>query len=578
MIARPMVPITDQFATDDLGLADRSRFWLAALEATGQGVAIADANHPDLILTYVNSAFKKLTGYNAAEALGKSCRFLQGSDRAQPGIATLRQAIQSGKSCEVVLRNYRKDGSLFWNQLAIAPMTDSQGKVSHYVALQRDITALKEQEQAIQRQGIYDDRTTLPKRQLFLDRLNQALAWSQFSGIPGALLLVDLGTPTHLDGSPVLSPEAEENLEVIANRLQAYVRPHETLAHLSHYQFGLLLLDPNVQLRAEERAHGIQAVIRDRLEGFEGGVHIGIVPFVTKTPATVLLQAAEAAAQKARSQQQSYLSLESSTVQEAPVQHSRDRDWQQAIDAGELTLALQPQMGLRNRQLRGFEVQLRWQHPQQGMLLASQLLDHLEESPHREAVGRWFLDQAGQLLSQWRTGAQFSGLFAIPLLPQQWQSPTFLSDLRTLLETYQIPPEQLELDVPAQGLADGSAESWAWIHEVRALGIGVSLADFGSRTVGLYDLRDLPLTTLKLERRFVRGLPDDANDRAIVRGVVAMSQALKVRIVARGVDTVEQAKFLARAECDAMQGLAYSAPLNIEEALQVARSPQAPAW
>ncbi|WP_338429735.1 EAL domain-containing protein [Synechococcus elongatus] len=578
MIARPMVPITDQFATDDLGLADRSRFWLAALEATGQGVAIADANHPDLILTYVNSAFKKLTGYNAAEALGKSCRFLQGSDRAQPGIATLRQAIQDGKSCEVVLRNYRKDGSLFWNQLAIAPITDNQGKVSHYVALQRDITAFKEQERAIQRQGIYDDHSGLPKRQLFLDRLNQALAWSQFSGVPSALLLVDLGNPTHLDGSPVLSPEAEENLEVIANRLQAYVRPHETLAHLSHHQFGLILLDPDVQLRAEERAHGIQTLIGDRLEGFEGGVHIGIVPCTTDTPATVLLQAAEAAALTARSQQQSHLSLEASTVTAVPEQQPRDRDWQQAIDAGELTLALQPQMGLRNRQLRGFEVQLRWQHPERGILLASQLLEYLEESRQRELVGRWLLDQAGQLLSQWRSSSQFTGLFSLSLLPQQWQSPTFINDLRSLLETYQLPPEQLELDLPAQSLTESATESWDWVYAVRDLGIGVSLADFGSRSIGLYDLRSLPLTTLKLERRFVRGLPDDGNDRAIVRGVVAMSQALKVRIVARGVDTVDQAKFLARAECDAMQGLAYSAPLTIEEALQVARSPQAPAW
>lgn len=578
MIARPMVPTADQFATDDLSLTDRSRYWLAALEASGQGVAIADATHPDLILTYVNSAFKKLTGYNAAEAVGKNCRFLQGSDRSQPGIATLRQAIRNGQACEVILRNYRKDGSLFWNQLAIAPITDNQGKVSHYVALQRDITAFKEQEQALQRQGIYDEHSGLPKRQLFLDRLNQALAWSHFSGVPGALLLIDLGLPAHLDGSPTLSPEAEENLEIIANRLQAYVRPHETLAHLNHHQFGVLLLDPDVQLRAEERAHGIQTLIRDRLAGFEGGAHIGIVPFTPDTPATVLLQAAEAAAMTARSQQQSHISLEASAVPAAPEQHSRDRDWQQAIAAGELTLALQPQMGLRNRQLRGFEVQLRWQHPQQGTLLASQLMEHLEQSQHREMVGRWLLDQAGQLLSQWRSSAQFNGLFALSLLPQQWKSPSFINDLRSLLETYQIPPEQLELDLPAQSLTESAAESWDWVYAVRDLGIGIGLADFGSRAIGLYDLRNLPLTTLKLERRFVRGLPDDSNDRAIVRGVMAMSQALKVRIVARGVDTVDQAKFLARAECDAMQGLAYSAPLTIDEALQVARSPQAPAW
>lgn len=578
MVAESTPSTANQSVTNDFAGDDRSRFWLAALEATGQGVAIADAAHPDLILTYVNANFKKLTGYNAAEALGRSCRFLQGSDRAQPGIATLRQAIRNGQGCEVILRNYRKDGSLFWNELALTPIVGSQGKVSHYIAVQRDITAFKERERAIQQQGVYDYRTGLPKRLLFFDRLTQALALSQFSGVPGALLLIDLGLPTHVDGRGSLSPEAEDNLEIIANRLQSYVRPHETLAQLSPHQFGLLLLDPDVRLRAEERALGIRALISDRLQGFEGGLHIGIVPFSSEVNVTTLVQAAEAAAVTARSQEQAYLTVEASDPSVALDQQSLETDWQQAIEAEELTFAFQPRMGLRDRKLRGFEVQLRWQHPQQGLLLPAQVFERIEHANQQEMVGRWLLDRVGRVLKEWSDRFQFKGVLSLPLLPQQWQSSSFVADLKTVLQTHQFPAEQLELEIPALAIAEGIAQNWDWIHEVRALGVGMGLADFGGRNIGLYDLRDLPLTTLNLERRFVRGLPDDASDRALVRGVIAMSQALRARLIARGVDTVEQAKFLARAECDAMQGLAYSAPLVLEEAAQLARSPQTPAW
>jgi diguanylate cyclase (GGDEF)-like protein/PAS domain S-box-containing protein len=248
-------------------LVDELRRLRSIFGSVTNGITIADANIPDLPLTYVNAAFETMTGYSAAEACGRNCRYLQGSETDQVGIATVREAIREGRESRVVLRNYRKDGTLFWNELYMSPILDLDGNVTHFVGIQRDVTVEVESAQRLRHLANHDALTGVANRTLLMSQLKQTLARAQRGGLTAAVLFFDLDKFKQVND--VLGHDAGDRLlQVFADRLRSFVRAGETVARLGGDEFVVVLEDLSDQRHPAEVLQRLLSNLREPIDLF----------------------------------------------------------------------------------------------------------------------------------------------------------------------------------------------------------------------------------------------------------------------------------------------------------------------
>ncbi|MDZ7584710.1 MAG: PAS domain S-box protein, partial [Thiobacillus sp.] len=246
---------------------EKLRMWGRAIESSVNAILITDAEVPGNPLIYANPAFERITGYSQEEALGRNCNFLQNEDTDQPNIEALRQAIREQREGHAVLRNYRKDGSMFWNELLVAPVRDESGKVTHFIGIQNDVTERKAHETQLERQANYDALTGLANRNLLQDRLSQALAFSRRHDCGLAVLFIDLDHFKHINDS--LGHDAGDLLLTeVASRLSANVREGDTVARQGGDEFVLILSE----IREED---DVQVVAQKILKAMSAPFDIG---------------------------------------------------------------------------------------------------------------------------------------------------------------------------------------------------------------------------------------------------------------------------------------------------------------
>ena len=258
------------------------RLYKRAVDASSSGVVIADITWPDMPVTYVNYAFERLTGYSSDEAIGHNCRFLQGTERDELAIKQIRHAIAARQECSVVLKNYRKDGSIFWNNLYLAPVPDEQGAITHYIGIQTDITAQKNYEQELAYNASYDLLTGLPNRSLLKDRLTQSCKISARHQEKVAVLFIDLDgfkDVNDVHGHDI----GDELLLMLAKILQDAVRKSDTVARFGGDEFvvlltGLLSRD-DAAIVAEKILHNVSEPITLSVGEVQVGASIGIAVY-----------------------------------------------------------------------------------------------------------------------------------------------------------------------------------------------------------------------------------------------------------------------------------------------------------
>jgi diguanylate cyclase (GGDEF)-like protein/PAS domain S-box-containing protein len=303
----------------DSSVAEQLELFQRIFESVGNGISIADARLPELPITYVNPAFERMTGYPAAEACGRNCRYLQGTDRDQPGLTAVRRAIQEGREVRVVLRNYRKDGTMFWNELYMSPIRDRAGVLTHFVGIQNDVTVEMESTQNLEHLAHHDALTGLANRAYLMVQMRLAILRAQRSGQHLAVLFFDLDNFKQVND--VFGHDAGDTLlQVIAKRLRLFARAAETVARLGGDEFVVVLEDfspnpgaENQQGQPTEAAQRLIAALSEKTEiaGAEispsASVGMAVFPADGETP-EALLKAADlrmyAAKHEARARQE----------------------------------------------------------------------------------------------------------------------------------------------------------------------------------------------------------------------------------------------------------------------------------
>ncbi|MEJ7929360.1 EAL domain-containing protein [Ramlibacter sp. AN1015] len=531
-------------------------------------------NEPGPRIVFVNDAFESRTGWGRDEVIGRSPRFLQGPQTQRDRLDLVRSALEQWRPVRVDLINYRKDGEPFWVDLDISPVWDKARKLTHWVAVGRDVTERKANEEKIQYLAFYDALTRLPNRQLLLDRLNKLIARRDQPG-EGALMFIDLDNFKVLNDS-LGHQKGDVLLQQVADRLRASVSADDTVARLGGDEF-VVLLQPRrgeageAELAASAVAERILAALGEPyvLPGYlhHSTCSIGVTVFGSgpSTVSELLKQADLAMYQAKRAGRNTVCFFDPEMQAVASASAALAADLRQAWRAKQFRLEYQPQVDLHGR-MTGAEALLRWMHPERGCVPPDQFIPTAEETTLILTIGRWVLDRACEQLAQWATRPDRAHLsISVNVSARQFRHPEFVDGVMEAIAQSGVTPNKLKLELTETLLADGFDITVAKMGSLKRMGVALSLDDFGMGYSSLAYLKRLPLDQLKIDREFVKDVLTDAHDAAIARTIIGLAQSLHLGVVAEGVENEAQRDFLAQHGCDGFQGYLYCKPVSLEQ-------------
>ena len=538
-----------------------------AVEASVNAVMIVSATDPDMPLVYVNRAFEQVTGYSRSEAIGRNCRFLQGADRDQPELDKIRRAIAEQHDAQALLRNYRKDGSLFWNMLYLTPVNDPRsGAVTHFVGVQYDITEIKRYQEELEHQANHDALTGLANRNLLRDRLQQSLALAHRYERPFSLAFIDLDNFKLINNS-LGHDIGDRLLKIVAERLVACVREGDTAARLGGDEFVLLVTEQEPDDSVYQIVQRVMAAISqpfliDKRE-FKVTGSVGIASFPRDgEDADTLLRNADTAMYRAKDLGRNIFQLYSSEMNANFGERlTLETDLWNALERDEFVLHYQPKVDLKTGRIIGMEALLRWQHPARGMIPPGKFIPVAEESSLIVQIGKWVIREACRQNQAWQDDGLRYVPIAVNISARQLHDKDLVETVRTTLKSTRLRAEYLEIELTESAVMLNADETINTMAVLRGMDVRISLDDFGTGYSSLSYLKRFPVTGLKIDQSFVRDIAYDPDDAAIVRAIIVVAQALMLDVTAEGVETVEQLEFLKAHGCGEAQGYYFARPV-----------------
>ncbi len=523
----------------------------------------------------VNRAFELMSGYEAKEVIGLNPKFFKSGRHDAAYYQEMWSALKKSGKWYGEIWDKRKNGEIFPQQMTITAVYDELQMVSHYVSVSRDITRRKRREQEIHQLAFYDPLTNLPNRRLLLDRLQFAAATSERNGLHGALIFLDLDnfkTVNDTQGHAI----GDQMLIEAARRLQLCVREGDTVARLGGDEFVVTLQDMSDETdeaatQAKLVAEKIQRELGRiyELDHFEctSTASIGIVIFKGhQTSPDNLLKHADTAMYQSKAAGRNTIRFYDPVMQSSlEARIKLENELRQALKRNEFELLYQIQMDHMNRPL-GAEVLLRWAHPERGLVSPGNFIELAEEIGLIVPIGLWVLKTACEQLSLWQADSLTSNLtLSVNVSAKQFHQPDFVNEIQQVLQESGARPSLLKLELTESTALENIEDTIAKMRKLKLFGIGFSMDDFGTGYSSLQYLKSLPLDQIKIDQSFVRDIASDPNDAAIVKAIIAMTEALGLNVIAEGVETEEQRDFLDMNGCHAFQGYLFSLPIPIGE-------------
>ncbi len=557
----------------------------AALKASEEKFAKAFHSSPDAITITecatgryieINDGFCRLTGYSAADVLGRTAQALNIWADEQQRAGLLREIKAKGRVLHREMLGRSKQGNLLTVEVSVEPINLDDTPCLLLTA--RDVSLLRDAQAQIRHLAYHDPLTNLPNRALLMERLSQQIDWLRQHNLRGALLFLDLDHFKHINDS-LGHPVGDTVLKIITARLEASVRQQDMVARLGGDEFVVLISGlqgerASVEHTIRELAHTLRGLLAEpmSLDGqrlqVTPSIGVALIPDHGNTPAD-LLKRADIALYRAKDSGRNTTQLFHSTMQKAASERLRmENDLRLALARDELTLHFQPQVDARDSRIIGAEVLLRWHHPQLGQQPPGQFIQVLEESGLILEVGSWILDQAcaacARLVADGLIDAHVFSL-CVNISPRQFRQGDFVERVLRSLDEQGLPHRLLKLEITEGIVIQNLDDTIAKMRELRRQGVSFAMDDFGTGYSSLTYLKRLPVDALKIDQSFVRDAPIDPNGAEIVRAIVAMAHSLKLTVIAEGVELPEQLAFLEGLGCHYYQGYLHSRPLPFDE-------------
>jgi len=545
---------------------DQLQLAAAVFEAASEAIMVCDANN---VIELVNSAFSEITGYSVEEATGQTPSILKSGRHQAEFYRSMIEKLNKIGRWEGEIWNRRKNGEVYPQWLSIKTIRDETGKIQRFISLFSDITLRKRNEERILYQANYDALTGLPNRSLFLDRLQRAIIQAERSDTQIALLFIDLDRFKNVNDT-LGHACGDLLLQEAAARLNALVRRSDTVARLGGDEFTVILSDLSDFTQIERL---VEKLLKSLSAPYDLEQHVAFVSAsigITIFPndggnVEDLLKNADTAMYQAKENGRNLSQFFTTQMNdEANERRALETALHQALEREEFVLHYQPIVDARTSELVSCETLLRWHQPEHGNVYPDKFIPLAEDTGLILPIGAWVLEKACFEAVNWAKKIKNPPNISVNMSSRQFQRTDVVALVRDTLQKTGLDPQRLTLEITESLLIVDDKKIVQQLHDVRKLGVGLSIDDFGTGYSSLSYLRRFPITTLKIDRAFILDLTTDDEAAAVVSAILSMANSLHMKVVAEGVEELEQLNVLREGGCDYIQGYYYSPPVPIE--------------
>ncbi|MCG8487723.1 MAG: EAL domain-containing protein [Chromatiales bacterium] len=535
-----------------------------AIDTTLESVMIVDNNTK---ICFVNKAFEKTTGYTRNQVLGKNPRILRSGKHTSSFYQDMWEAIaETGIWCGEIW-NRKATGEAYPEWLNISTIYDDRQKPAYYVGVFSDITKEQELRLRLHELAYHDSVTNLPNRHLFMDRLEQEILHAQRNHTYFSLLFMDLDRFKSINDTLGHST-GDQLLKEVANRLSGLLRENDTIARMGGDEFIILLPTVDTASHADNVAKKILQCMSDPFDLAGRQYHIRMSIGISRYPddgidSETLIKNADIAMYKAKEKgRDTYHSYNKELNENIFKKVDLERDLREGLNNNALTLVYQPQIDLDSGKVSGVEALMRWNHPVKGLVMPSDFIWLAEETGLIVTMGYWALREALNQYQTWLREGIDVGILSVNLSPHQFLQSNLVDNMIKILHETGMPSDKLGVEITESAAMPNIQHTIETLEAFQKMGITVFIDDFGSGFSSLSLIRRLPIDVLKIDRQFINEIPGNPDDVAIAQAIIAMAQTLNLEIVAEGVETLDQLRFLQQHGCNAAQGYLFSKPVE----------------
>ena len=549
-----------QVKQDEQQLRLASTVFKTATEA----VMVSDA---DNYIVAVNNAFTLITGYEKNEVLGKNPSLLNSGHHDALFFQQMKAKLASSDTWQGEICNRRKNGEVYYEWLSITALRDKFGNLESYVSLFSDITKRKEAEDKIYLQANYDSLTGLANRNLFVDRFEHTLGIAKREHQVVAIFFIDLDGFKYVNDT-FGHDKGDTLLKITTQRILETVRKTDTVSRLSGDEFAIILSGDNDVFSLGKIAKNILEKIAkpfqlEEKEAFvTASLGISIFPDDGRTTQE-LLRKADSAMYKAKEKGKNNVQFFTKEMDiKAQQRRNLEVELRKVILNNELILHYQPIHDVKTNKVVSAEALVRWLHPDKGMVAPSEFIPLAEDIGFITEIGDWVLQEACKQAKRWQSQFEVAPKVSVNISSIQFHRQDFINKLKSILDTTQLSPEMLILEMTEGLLFEEDKHTLTQLSMIREMGIELSIDDFGTGYSSLSYLKRFPISILKIDRAFIQEITTNSEDEALACAILSIAKSLGLKVVAEGVEDLAQCELLIKHQCHFIQGYYYSRPLD----------------
>ncbi len=541
-------------------------------ECSADGIVILDN---DKCVLSCNSAFARITGRAETEMLGASLTLLSAEVIGEDTRRDLQAGLANNGYWQGEVKTFRANHEFLYAWVNVSQIPEAISSFGQYVAIVSDITEIRATQEKLSRIAYYDSLTSLPNRNLFMDRLTIAVENAKRHETELAILFLDLDH-FKLVNDTLGHQTGDVLLKTVAKRLRTQIRAVDTLCRIGGDEFIVIIdrfktksdLSFIASKLLETLKHPVRLLGTEIIP--EASIGISVYPKDADNKDD-LIKMADTAMYSAKNEGRNRFAFYHQELTEKSERYlKRETELRQAIAAQQFIVHYQPQYNVANKEVIGLEALIRWEHPELGFVAAGEVIPVAEASDLIIEIGNWVVQEVCRQINAWREAGLRLIPVAINVSPRQLQDINFVKTIVTAMQQHQIPAELLEIEITESCLQDAE-QTINNLIELEKLGLTIAIDDFGTGYSCFSSLKSLPIGRLKIDKTFVNDVSHNEASRAIVSAIVAMSQKLNLQVIAEGIETQSQFDFMETIECQAIQGFYFARPMsaqNIESLLR----------
>jgi diguanylate cyclase (GGDEF)-like protein/PAS domain S-box-containing protein len=559
--------------------SDRERRIAAqAMASIAEGIIIADSQRR---LVSVNAAVPQITGFNLESLADMRLDDTRSMPDGSPLAESLWEQVATAHHWSGEVLSRRRDGSTYPEKLSISTIRDAEQHVQYYVAVFSDVSAAKADQRRLEHLASHDVLTGMVNRAQFQRHCEEAIERAERDRSAVAVLFIDLDAFKFVNDS-YSHAVGDHLLKLVSERIQHQLRECDIVGRIGGDEFTVLLPDLSLREDAATLAGRLLSVLCEPfyVDDYEIVISasIGIAGYpLDGYDAKTLIANADAAMYAAKSEERNAWRFYVPMMQaNASHRMTLATELRQALVNDEFHLAFQPSVEIRTGRIVAAEALLRWQHPERGEVMPGEFIPVAESIGLIHRIDEWVMHKACAQIHAWDESDMPRIRVAINVSARWFGHPGFVESVRHALQTNNVNPERIVLEITEGAMLRLGEETERTMRALQALSIGVAIDDFGTGYASMAYLKLPSVEYLKIDRSFITGLPDDANDVAITGAMLAMAGSLGLTTIAEGIETEAQHEFLLRAGCEEGQGFLYSYPLPpsaLERMLRPKRQP-----